>query len=191
MTHLNNLAAILDAGELLCKNELNLVGATFNNIANSDVQDKRAKITVPLNYGGTLHDYVPFYFWGTTPMLLVNKKQQENIIFLVSKTDIILDSGISFVFTDRHAVIQYAKFYDNLDELNKLDWEIIEKRYWGESDDSREKKQAEFLIYKKLPFNYIYGIAVANNDVIENVTAILGGCEHQPIVKVKKEWYFS
>jgi hypothetical protein len=189
MTSLHNLATIVKNSELLCKNELIHKGFVFDDIANPDVQDKRAKVSI--NSSDTLHDYVPFYFWGTTPMLLVNKTRQETIIFLVSDTDTIAKTGIDFMFTDRHAVIKYANFYSNLDDLNKLNWQIITKKYWGDSDDNREKKQAEFLIYKKLSFNQIYGIGVANDDAKDNVLSILKNSQHQPTVKIKKEWYFT
>lgn len=194
MTHINNLTSILKNDGLLCKNELLRTGSSFKDIANLDVQDKRAKVTVPLEPYGTLHDYVPFYFWGTTPMLLKNQPQQNDIIFLALKSDMILESGIAFVFTDRHAIIQYAKFYNNLDDLYKLDWEIIKNKYWFNTDeqpDRREKKQAEFLIYKTLPFKHIYGIGVANDNTMQNVESILKDSPYKPIIKIKEEWYFT
>jgi hypothetical protein len=190
MTHINNLAAIVKNGGLLCKNELTRTNSSFEDIANSDVQDKRAKVIVRLKPGGTLHDYVPFYFSGQTPMLLVNKQRQNDIIFLVSNTDTILESNIPFMFTDRHAVIQYANFYNDLNDLNKVDWKTIKNKYWGESVDSKEKKQAEFLVHKSLPFTHIYGIGVLNEDTIKSTTSILRNSQHQPTIKVKKEWYF-
>lgn len=190
MTRINNLATILNEDGLLCKNELIRKSTSFADIANTDVQDKRAKVIARLNPGGTLHDYVPFYFWGTTPMLLVNKGQQNDIIFLVSDTETILKSGIPFMFTDRHAVIQYANFYNDLGDLNKLDWKTIKNKYWGESVDSREKKQAEFLVHSKLPLDHIYGIGVANDDAISSVRNILNDSEYEPNIKVKKDWYF-
>lgn len=42
----------------------------FVTIGNPDLIDKRARRAVPLPPGGTLSDYVPFYFTPKSPMLL-------------------------------------------------------------------------------------------------------------------------
>jgi hypothetical protein len=118
MTHINNLPSIIDEQGLLSKNNNTLL---YQNIANSDVQDKRAKTIVTLSPGRTLHDYVPFYFYGKTPMLFVNKLVQKDIVFLASYTDIIANAGLPFLFTDRHAIIKYANFYNSLHKLKDLD----------------------------------------------------------------------
>ncbi len=190
MTHINNLENVIAFDGLLAKNEIESTPLHHENIANQDVQDKRSKVTVPLFPGGTLHDYVPFYFWGQTPMLLVNKPQQENIVFFVSYTHDILNSEIQFLFTDRHAVIKYANFYDNLDQLNSLDWKAIKEKHWGKDVDSKEKKQAEFLVYRKVSWNLIHGIGVMNDEIASNINYKLDNLTHKPIVKVKKEWYY-
>jgi hypothetical protein len=93
MTHIENLQHIISQGGLLCKNSLLAEHSTVS-IANEDVQDKRMKVIVPISPGGTLHDYVPFYFWGATPMLLVNRPQQDDIIFLVSYTESIAEANL-------------------------------------------------------------------------------------------------
>lgn len=56
--------------------------------------------------------------------------------------------------------------------------------------DRKEKKQAEFLVHNKLPWELIYGIAVINDDVGLNVESMLKGQKHKPIIKVKNEWYY-
>lgn len=193
MTHIDNLREIISQNGILCNNLLLSKHHSAISIANEDVQDKRAKVVVPLSPGGTLHDYVPFYFWGTTPMLLVNRFQQNDIVFLVSYTTLVAEANIKFVFTDRHAVIKYAKFYNNLDSLNDLDWKSIKNKQWDKiptHPDRKEKKQAEFLIYKQVPWQLIYGIGVANNNVIDKISNILTGSSHQPIIKVIENWYF-
>src|SRR5262245_2220569 len=102
MTHIDNLQNISQIG-LLCKNLLKSKDTitSYRSIANKNVQDKRANVVVPK---GTLHDYVPFYFYGATPMLYVNRHVQNDIIFLVSYTDLIVKENLPFIFTDRHAI---------------------------------------------------------------------------------------
>ena len=193
MSSVNNLENIISQGGLLCKNEISKNHVTYEDIANSDVQDKRTQTVVPFSPGGNLHNYVPFYFWGLTPMLLVNRAKQNDIIFLVTHTETIAKACLPFTFTDRHAVVKYATFYNNLDELKNLDWSTIQLKQWANTDDHpdrKEKKQAEFLVHKKMPWELIYGIAVINDEVASKVESLLNGHTHKPVIKVKKEWYY-
>ena len=193
MTSVNNLGNIISQGGLLCKNKIAETNVQYEDIANHDVQDKRSQTIVPFPPGGNLHCYVPFYFWGLTPMLLVNQYRQDDIVFFVTHTDTIAKAKLPFAFTDRHAVVGYAQFYNNLHELNKLDWQTIKLRYWADTPEDparKEKKQAEFLIHEKLPWEQIYGIAVNNENTLTKVEGSLNGLQHKPIVKVKNEWYY-
>ena len=62
ITHWENLPSILQAGGLAAKNLLARGGITCRSIAFPSVQDRRSRTTVPCGPGGTLHDYVPFFF---------------------------------------------------------------------------------------------------------------------------------
>ena len=193
MSSINNLGSIISQGGLVCKKQMADNNVQYEDIANHDVQDKRSQTIVPFPPGGNLHCYVPFYFWGLTPMLLVNQHRQNDIIFFVIHTETVAKAKLPFAFTDRHAVVSYAQFYNDLEKINNLDWQTIKLRYWAntpEDPDRKEKKQAEFLIYEKLPWEQIYGIAVNNEGTHTKVETILNGLQHKPIVKVKTEWYY-
>jgi len=60
IVHRDNLPWILDHG-LRAKNGGKL-DPNFRNIGNPDLIDKRSRRVVPIPPGGTLSDYVPFYF---------------------------------------------------------------------------------------------------------------------------------
>ncbi|MGZ3826699.1 MAG: DarT ssDNA thymidine ADP-ribosyltransferase family protein [Bdellovibrio sp.] len=83
MTHIQNLAALLETGEL--RSYIKMRGQTYLNLSNEDVQAGRAAITVGIT-GRALHDYVPLYFGFKTPMLAVNQKHNEDLILLVIMT---------------------------------------------------------------------------------------------------------
>ncbi len=194
MTSINNLESIIATGKLLCKNALSKNKVTYVDVANQEVQDKRARVTVTLGPGGNLHNYVPFYFWGQTPMLFVNRDRQHDIIFFATTTKTVAESGANFVFTDRHAVVSYAKFYNNLEELTCLDWQTIKSKYWGndENDPARkEKKQAEFLVHESVPWDLIKGIAVLDEKAKEAVSCLIDDLPNKPIIKIKQEWYYT
>lgn len=193
MSSINNLGNIISQGGLICKNEMIENNVQYEDVANHDVQDKRSQTIVPFPPKGNLHCYVPFYFWGLTPMLLVNQFRQNDIIFFVTHTETVARANLPFAFTDRHAIVSYARFYNELENLNNLDWQTIKLKYWAntpEDPDRREKKQAEFLIHKKLPWEQIYGIAVNSEEALAKVESTVNGLHYKPIIKLKKEWYY-
>lgn len=60
IVHRDNIPWILDNG-LHCGNS-QVQAANWINIGNPELIGKRAGHPVPVGMGGTLHDYVPFYF---------------------------------------------------------------------------------------------------------------------------------
>jgi hypothetical protein len=194
MTSIKNLPNIISQDGLLCKNELINQKIEYTDIANKDVQDRRSETLVPFSPGGNLHSYVPFYFWGQSPMLLVNRADQKDMIFFVSKPKIIHDSGVAYAFTDRHPIITYAEFSDDLDKLGEyLDMTSIKSRYWNndaEHPDRKERKQAEFLVYQKVPLNLICGIVTIDEDVTSSVQSILSESDISIPVKPFGRWYY-
>ncbi|MEB9136691.1 DarT ssDNA thymidine ADP-ribosyltransferase family protein [Bacillus cereus] len=69
MTHYRNLSKILSSNGLVCVSNIMNNGQTYRNIANNDIQSRRASYSVPVEPFGTLHKYVPFYFVPKSPML--------------------------------------------------------------------------------------------------------------------------
>ena len=50
-------------------NQLRDRETNYTNIAYESIQDRRSIKSVPCGVGGSLHDYVPFYFAPRSPML--------------------------------------------------------------------------------------------------------------------------
>jgi len=70
VTHVSNLPGMLADGGLTCVAKLRQRGASaYRDIAYPHIQDRRANKGVPCGPGGTLADYVPFYFAPRSPML--------------------------------------------------------------------------------------------------------------------------
>ena len=74
ITHWENLPSILRAGGLLAKNVLLRGGVNCRDIAYPSIQDRRSRTIVPCDPGGTLHDYVPFFFTARSPMLFTIRR---------------------------------------------------------------------------------------------------------------------
>ncbi len=158
ITHLKNLPLILAAGGLRTCRTLRSEQASYTDIAYQTLQDRRAHTQVPCGAGGTLHDYVPFYFAPRSPMLFKISKQSEPqhqegqtpIIHLVSTIEQVQQAGGRFAFTDGHGIMELTNFYDDLTKLDCVDWQIMNTQYWRdtiEDNDRKRRRQAEFLVY--------------------------------------------
>ena len=90
--------------------------------------------------------------WGQVPTY---QGGQEELVYMVSSVQRVVEAGLDFVFTDRHAVYRYAAFLTNLDDLREIDWRLMLATWWNnilpEYPDRKERKQAEFLVYKFFP----------------------------------------
>lgn len=174
-TDIHNLDSIIKNG-LLCTNVKNDKGIRHRNIANMTIQERRANMDVPVSPGGKVHDYVPFYFSSVNPMLLrkLNDKNvdQQDLIYLCVKIQR-LDGGDA-VFTDASAnTITPPAFYKDVQDLDKLDWRVIDDKKWGVgSDEYRHKKMAEALIHNMVDISEIDAILVFNESVKNDVKRV-------------------
>lgn len=196
ITHINNLETILKKG-LKCNNLIE----NYENIGDRTLKVSRGLKEVGIKPFGTLNDYVPFYLGRRSVMLYkifknnvdsVNCNQDE-IVYIVVRVKDIIDSGIEFVFTDGQGYHHLSKYYNDINDLNKLEWDVINTDSWGdtyEDNDRKRKKQAEFLVFKKLSASYIFGIGVMNEKAQEKVKQILDKMSVGISCIIKREWYY-
>lgn len=199
ITHINNLPFILQNG-LHCP-ESDIRDPAFTQIGFPSLIDYRKDREVPVLPGGMLSDYIPFYFWYRSPMLYVIHKgndpeviltDQKDIIYLVTSFESLINAGCQFVFTDRHAKLDYANFYQNPENIDQLNWELIRTEQWGRQfgPERKEMKQAECLVYKFIPTDAILGIAVVNEKSQDIVNQYLAAASLNIPVKIKPNFYF-
>ena len=201
ITPIDNLESIISEGGLLAYNVMLETGTNYTNIAYENIQYRRARSCVPCGAGGVLHDYVPFYFAPRSPMLYTihrgnvpNYTQgQAALIHLVSDIEDIDARGLDFVFTDGHAVMQLTEFFDDLDYLGAIDWDVMDSRYWSdtnEDNDRKRRRQAEFLVRNFLPWELITEIGVINYTIQSQVENILQNFTDKTPVRVHKDWFY-
>lgn len=201
ITHINNLASIRAAGGLRSLNLMRLARTGYTNIAYFGIQYRRATTQVPCGAGGTLHDYVPFYFAPRSPMLYTIHRGnvggydqgQGPIVHLVSTAEAVRTAGLSFVFTDGHGTIALTEFFDDLAQLNQVHWEVMESRYWfdtPEDCDRKRRRQAEFLVHNFFPWQLVTEIGVIDPTMRAQVVRLLQNATHQPAVTVHPDWYY-
>lgn len=201
MTHISNLHRILESNGLIAISQLVSNNQSYINIAHTSIQDQRATYAVPVEPYGTLHDYVPFYFAPRSPMLFSISKGningysdgQKPIIYLVTQPKIIQRKAMPFCFTDGHGIMSFTDYFNDLKDLDKVDWEIMNAKYWSDTEydsDRRRRRMAEFLVYNYVPLECFIGIGVYNEYYKEEVEKILKEFTASIPVKIKGNWYY-
>jgi len=201
ITHVDNLPAIIKSGGLWCDRERIVQGFSSVNIAHKSLKERRMATKVPLYFPKTLGDFVPFYFTTRSPMLFSVHTgsvddcsyRQESIIYLVTTTENLTTCQRNWCFTDGHAVEAISEFYNNLNDLDKIDWNLINDWSWHntlEDSDRKRRKQAEFLVENSVPFSAFFEITVKNEVMKRKVQKILEMNIINIAVSIKPKWYY-
>lgn len=197
MIHADSFSKLMEWGGDYSTNQCASRGLSKRAIHHSHIMERRKVRSVACGPGGTLADYVPFYFRVRSPMLYaINGGQvegcsgQSEILFLKTTAERVETSELGFVFTDGHAVIEYSDFYDDLKDLDKVPWAAVEARYWNDHVDGKFKCQAEFLVRDFVPISCIQKIGVFNESARKSVTDTLNDSETVIEVAVERGWYF-
>lgn len=203
LTHINNLSLLLARGGLYSPNNTPNDKDNYKIIHDESVQASRKITTISCGPGGSVHDYVPFYFGTHSPMLLQLKTGKVNgytegqapLIYLITTVQTIVNSGSQYVFSDGHGLAKFTEWYEDLGGLDKIDWNLVKEKYWADTEedgDRQRRKQAEFLIYSFCDWSLIKGIAVINETMRQNVEAVLANFphRHQPPVKIVPKYYY-
>lgn len=201
MTHINNIPFILRNG--LWSKLSGVIDPDFVPIGNSEVIGRRTCKQVNVNPpGGTLGEFIPFYFSGHSPMLLniatgygVQLIPQRDIVFIVCDAFELINHGIPFCFTDGNATNTVTRFYNNLLCRNALDWDTIRATVWKNTDsdyDRVRKKMSEFLAKEHIPASLIKEIVVRNEEARNRLISMLDDTVPtcQVRVDVKNELYY-
>lgn len=199
IVHKNNVPWILDHG-LYCQNSP-IQDANYHAIGNPDLIERRRRHEVPIPPGGTLSDYIPFYFTPYTPMMYniktgyggITQVPNEDLVILVASLHNLAEMGRLFVFTDRHAYLFNAEFYNDLDRLDQIDWNILQNKDFRHDPDDpgkMERYQAEALVHEHLPVGALIGMVCYTDSATEELgrLAVAKGLKIQ-VVK-KTGWYF-
>lgn len=197
ISHRDNIPWMLDNG-LHCRNS-KIVDPKYVEIGNPELIEKRRHRIVPLPPGGTLSDYVPFYFTPFSPMLYniktghngIRKRDNEEIVIVVSSLHGLRRGKVPFLFTDRHANLRAAQFSSDLTQLSWIDWSSLQRRDFKRDDsDKFERYQAEALVHKHLPINAVMGIVCYGDSVVSGLKELCVKRGLTVVVAARPKWYF-
>ncbi len=199
ITHINNVSWVFSRG-IHCRN-MGVHDPNFHEIGNPDLIDKRTRRQVPIPPGGTLSDYVPFYFTHYSPMLYniktgyggMSKTPMEEIVIFVSSLHRIAAAGLHFVFTDQHAYPVSARYFSDLNDLSVIDWGILAARDFQRNPDDPgkvERYMAEALVFQHVPLSALMGMVCYSSAAENKVLAIQAESEVKLNTAVRPNWYF-
>ena len=199
IVHRDNLPWILENG--LHSGNSNTQSNDWVHIGNPELTDKRSRHLVPLAPCGYLNDYVPFYFTPFSVMLKnihggrggVKQRHNDEIVILVSSIHKVQSLGLDYLFTDSHAYYRWTSYYNEIQDLDKIDWPLLQQRdFKRDADDPAkfERYQAEALVHQHCPIDALLGIVCYTD---KSKTAIEGLLSDKGInldVYARTGWYF-
>lgn len=199
ITHIRNVPWLLAQG-ICCRGHA-AVDPGFVEIGNPDLIARRASRSVPVGPGGNLTDYVPFYFTPFSPMLYniltgyhgITKRDAGEIVILVGNLRQVVAQGLPAVFTDRHAFLRTARFFSDLNDLDQVDWPLLQSRDFRrdpEDPGKIERYQAEALVHGRLPASSLVGIACADQRAEGELKAMIAHAGTDLPTAVRPGWYF-
>ena len=200
IAHRSNVPWILDHG-LRCKNAT-VRDPNYIEIGNPDLIQKRTDRALPISPKGTLSDYVPFYFTPFSIMMFnirtgyggITKRHNDEIVIFKTSLRKLESNGVKVLFSDRNAFLVAAQFSADLNDLNRIDWAILQNRSFKKSPEEPEKferYQAEALVYKHLPLDSLDGI-VCNSELVEaNLKKEIAKRGLNLTTAQRPSWYFQ
>lgn len=200
-THVSNLASIAEDG-LFSDTQIEASRRAPTEVGHASVKQLRRERVIPLPPGGCVADYVPFYFAARSPMLYVISRGavptygggQDEIVYLVTSIEKVVEEGLRFVFTDRNAALMPARYGDDslvLDDY--VDWNLMEGQMWRdtpEEPDRKERRMAEFLVHGRVPWSAFIGVAARNDETCRRAERALASVGADALVAPRPGWYF-
>lgn len=201
ITHVENLASVIATG-LACDTAAQSGGVFQVEIGDRSVKARRRTMPIHAGPGGVASDYVPFYFAPRSPMLFVISRGgvpeyqdgEEPLVHLVTDIGMISDLGNPYVFSEGNCASAITEVFDDLDDLERVDWAIMHERYWNdtlEDGDRMRRRMAEFLVHQSVPWSAVREVVVKNDATAELARQILVvGGSAIPVV-VRRDWYYG
>ena len=166
ISHIRNVRWIFEHGLQCCNSGTR--DPDFVIIGQPDIIQLRGDRIVPVPPGGSLSDYVPFYFTPFSPMAYKIKTghglsavPSQDLVILVASLRRLVQDKIKSVFTDRHALLETAEYFTSLDDLDRIDWNGLRSKDFSNDVNDPEKTeryQAEALIYRQLPVDSLEAV---------------------------------
>ena len=200
ITHIDRLQSILEEGYLFSDVEVGRRQLSGTGIGLPHIKERRSAKQLLTKPKLTVGECVPFYFCPRSVMLFAIHKRnphlpysqgQEPVIhfrgYLHEAAEWAEESDLHWAFTSINAADQVAEDWGSLDELNRINWEVVYAREWH---GNRSEKQAEFLLEQRFPCSLFNCIGVHNQGIKDQVEMLLSKLSCDIPVCLKPNWYY-
>lgn len=203
ITHLENLPQMVD-GVLWSDAERIRQRLDCTMVGMKEIKRRRLEeIEVDCHPGTKVGEYVPFYLCPRSIMLfLLDRGNHPDVTYRGGQRPIVhleadmhelvewADSAEQrWAFSNGNAGAYYTSFFDDLAELEQLDWTSIGATDWRDPI-VKERKQAEFLVETSFPWELVERIGVIDNIVAQQVAKKIAAADHKPQIVVMRNWYY-
>lgn len=200
LTHRDNIPFILRNG-LHCRTS-DTLDPNFVAIGLPDLINARASRPVAIEPGGTLADYVPFYFTPCSPMMLnittgrggLRRLDRSELVVVVSSIHRLAERNVRYLISDRHAKLETAQLFDTPSALDGLDWERLRARDFHRDPDDPgrfERYQAECLAHRHVPVEALLGLACSGAMEQTSLQQAVAACGQTLPVATRSHWFIG
>jgi len=197
ITDINNLSSIIEQGGLL--SDAKIIEAKPNHavIGYDHIKERRlTQIQVTCCDNRYVGEFVPFYYCPRSPMLFtINQGNtgrkpgcQKDIVHLVSTVGEGVETGRDWAISDGNAGAFYTSFSNRLDDLNCLNWEVINSNSWG--GERRHQKASEFLVADFFPWSSFVEIGCYDKEAASRVKSAIADSPCEIPVRIFRNWYY-
>lgn len=201
ITHVNNLKLLLQSG-IVNKNHP-MASCNYENIGNPDIIGIRDDFPVKIKDYGYIGEYVPFYFTPKSVMLYnIITGHNDSKVKRRDRTEILIIRCLisdltklpKWFFSDGQANTKISEHFNDLNKLDKIDWRIIYSSDFSRTEEDPDKirrYQAEFLVYKEVPFNFVESLCVYDSNVASRLSEVLIDNGVDLNINIKPNYFFE
>lgn len=203
IAHVDRLPSIIYDEYLLCDALMANRQVAGTTIGMANIKERRLTSQLPCYPGTRVGDYVPFYFCPRSVMLYIISRGNHNeltyqggqrpIVHLELDLHQVIDwadaNGRLWAFSLSNAAARYTQFRADLNQLDEINWVAVAASDWR-SDETKEAKQAEFLVYQCLPWRLVSRIGVISSQIGNQVIQAISSASYKPGVEVIRSWYY-
>ncbi len=203
IAHVDRLASIIGGGSLWCDRRIVAQAAPGTIIGMGGIKQRRLALPVGCHPGTNVGDYVPFYFCSRSIMLFVihcanhpelaYRGGQGPIVHLEADLHRVIAWADAnrrrWAFALSNAGAVYAQFRASVSELDEINWQAVAATDFRPAD-TKEGKQAEFLVHDSFPWTLVDRIGVCSRPIAQQVSNAMQGAAHRPVVEIRPDWYY-
>lgn len=205
--HIDRLASVASDGRLLCDEVMAGREPVGTTIGMNEIKVRRLQKELTSRPGLRVGHCVPFYFCPRSVMLfLIHRANhpsleyrggQEPILHCEADLGATVEwanaNGQRWGFTLSNAGAAYFEDRCDIAQLGEVNWAAVQAIKWsgpGVDPFTKDGKQAEFLVEHSFPWELVSRIGVRTPAVGAQVSQVLHGAAHRPVVEVLPAWYY-